>query len=106
MSKAKTERRFVYGINTNGEAGSPAMYAGEYEEVAGRIDYTSGPGFYYDKILQSEVGESGVISEEEAKEAGFKAIMMALEEYHVRDTPFALALAEEGIEIAKKIGWI
>lgn len=89
--------------------GCPAVQAGAMiEDNGGDVADAKGPILDYDEIVwaKRDGEESGLIDEEEARNAWFMAVFRVLHRYHVHDEAFALHLAEEGVEIADELGWI
>lgn len=105
---------FAYGVCRIESCNCPAVEAGAYESSFSGSLVPRGPVDDYDDIVAYDKsgmrGEVGEVDEERAKKAWFLAIYSALrtaEETNWTDEEKEkIVRAQEGVEIAKRLGWI
>jgi hypothetical protein len=98
-----SERHFAYGLDESNGVGCPAKTAGKVQN-----GFPDGPTGKYDILARGLCEEkNGLIDEETAKELWFEAILKELDNHHTRiGGSGELRRAHEGVEIAKKLGWL
>jgi len=102
-----SERKFAYGLNVCEGVECPAETVGEIDESNTLICPTE----TYDSLAREQrTRNSGIIYEKTAKDLWFEAILKELEEYHTGVSEYQmysrLKRAQNGVEVAKKLGWL